>query len=285
MAKYDSRRYGETSREKADTQALKESWATADRMTAELPEGTPWQWVPRGTVYIDESILPRDGGVDPTIVREYAMVWHDLPPVRVQRGTYRLIDGAHRINAAFETTAGTDHVKIVEEDAADEDLILLAYEANVSHGRPLTLKERQKYVRILLDRFPNSPIAELARKANVDPVTVARYREASGEVPETVTYQRGEQTVTRRASSPGSGRAKGDRKPLVFASPVKRTPDPSYETNEPAALAGLRAIASIRNAQQWLQSNAQFGDEVREYLQPARKILAEMADVLDGVPV
>jgi len=279
MAKYDSRRYGELSREKADTQALRDAWATADRMTAELPEGTEWRWVPKTTVFIDESILPRDGGVDPALVREYASVWHDLPPIRVQRGTFRLIDGAHRYNAAFENAAGTDHVKILEEDIDDEDMILQAYDANIRHGRPLTLKERQKYVRILIDRFPNSPISELARRANVDSMTVDKIRESTGATPEVVTYQRTDGTpVTRKARSTRVS------KPSTNARPEPVRSDP-VATFEPAALTGLRSIASIRNAAQWLQSNAQFADEVRDYLQPARKILAEMADVLEGVPV
>ena len=279
MAKYDSRRYGELSREKADTQALRDAWATADRMTAELPEVTEWRWVPKTTVFIDESILPRDGGVDPALVREYASVWHDLPPIRVQRSTYRLIDGAHRYNAAFENAAGTDHVKILEEDIDDEDMILQAYDANIRHGRPLTLKERQKYVRILIDRFPNSPISELARRANVDSMTVDRIRESSGATPEVVTYQRTDGTpVTRKARSARTAKPVATTRP----EPVRSDPIAPFE---PAALTGLRSIASIRNAGQWLQANAQFADEVRDYLQPARKILAEMADVLEGVPV
>ena len=51
------------------------------------------------------------------------------------------------------------------------------------------------------------------------------------------------------------------------------------------ALTGLRAIASIRNVNQWMETNAQFGDEIREHLQPARKILGEMADVLEAVAI
>lgn len=279
MAKYDSRRYGELSREKADTQALRDAWATADRMTAELPEGTEWRWVPKTTVFIDESILPRDGGVDPALVREYASVWHDLPPIRVQRSTYRLIDGAHRYNAAFENAAGTDHVKILEEDIDDEDMILQAYDANIRHGRPLTLKERQKYVRILIDRFPNSPISELARRANVDSMTVDRIRESAGATPDVVTYQRTDGTpVTRKARSTRATKPVSTARP----EPVRSAPIESFE---PAALTGLRSFIGIRNVALWAQTNAQFVDEMLEMLDQAERLIRELRDIREGVPV
>lgn len=150
MAKYDASRYGTTSKDRPATQALREAWEAADRMNADLPEGTAWRLVPKTAVFIDESILPREGGVDPKLVDHYADIWHDLPPITVQKGSFKLIDGAHPFGAAFETQAGTDHVKIIELDIRDDDLLEQAYRANVQHGRALTLSEKRKFAVLLI---------------------------------------------------------------------------------------------------------------------------------------
>ena len=296
MAKYDSRRYGESSREKADTQALRDAWDTADRMNAELPEGTGWRWVPKGTVFIDESILPRDGGVDPKLVQQYADVWHDLPPITVQRASFKLIDGAHRLNAAFETQAGTDHVKVVEEDLADADLRERAYDLNVRHGRALTLKERTAFARLLIERHPNSPTTEISTRTGMDRGTISRLRDRVDPVKSRVVMRSDGKPYTAPDSAPQSAGfphtdpqiESGNPTPQPQKTPVTHSPvrDAGYPPEtEPMALTGLRAIASIRNVSQWMETNAQFGDEIREHLQPARKILAEMADVLEAVAI
>src|SRR5690606_27097660 len=67
-----------------------------------------------------------------------------LPPVvvrKTQKG-YECIDGAHRCAARRED--GETFVRALVTEADDAEALELAYELNVSHGKPLTLAERRK---------------------------------------------------------------------------------------------------------------------------------------------
>lgn len=177
MAKYDPTTNGRTSQQKPGNEALREEWEIAARMNAE--HSGPGEWVPRRTVYVDDAISPRrDGNLDHDRVAEYATNFAKLPPILVQKDTFTLIDGKHRLHAAFEAAASTVHILIEEMDIPDSELWIEAYRANKSHGRALTTAERVAFTRKLLKAFPKWSDAKICDEAGVSRMTVIKYRPA-----------------------------------------------------------------------------------------------------------
>nr|WP_326887748.1 ParB N-terminal domain-containing protein [Actinocrinis sp.] len=64
-----------------------------------------------------------------------------LPPVIVHRTTMRVIDGAHRVNAAKRR--GETEIAAVFFDGTENDAFVLGVELNISHGLPLSLADRK----------------------------------------------------------------------------------------------------------------------------------------------
>ena len=96
-------------------------------------------WVPRRSIWIDRDILPRYEA-DQEVVNRYRENYFALPPIMVERGTFRLIDGLHRLQAGEDVS---DLILIREFDVPDEnDLPDIAIRANAEHGLPLSLKDR-----------------------------------------------------------------------------------------------------------------------------------------------
>jgi hypothetical protein len=64
-----------------------------------------------------------------------------LPPIVVHRTTMRVIDGAHRVNAA--KWRGESEIAAVFFDGTENDAFVLGVELNISHGLPLSLADRK----------------------------------------------------------------------------------------------------------------------------------------------
>ncbi len=64
-----------------------------------------------------------------------------LPPIVVHRATMRVIDGAHRVNAAKRR--GQTQIAAVFFDGTEKDAFVLGVELNISHGLPLSLADRK----------------------------------------------------------------------------------------------------------------------------------------------
>lgn len=126
---------------------LRELWATAAHLNEHAPgEG---EWVPWRAIEVREAILPRER-LDQAAVDRYAQTFDALPPVRVQAGTFVLIDGRHRLAAVHRATR--DHIRIVELACADDELEDEATRANVQHGVPLSQEERLKAAKAMYAR-------------------------------------------------------------------------------------------------------------------------------------
>lgn len=110
---------------------------------------------------LDRSLNPRKKGVDQEVVDHYASIFKEViwPPILVHRGTNKLLDGWHRVEAAKR--AGVYSLPVLWADAKEEELFILAVKANLGHGLRLTREERyQAIARLQRESWTPERIAE-----------------------------------------------------------------------------------------------------------------------------
>jgi hypothetical protein len=90
---------------------------------------------------IQPADSPRVDGEDETHTRVLAASEAELPPIMVHRTTMRVIDGMHRLHAAL--LRGHDEICVRFFDGPVNVVFALAVEANVAHGMPLSLRDRE----------------------------------------------------------------------------------------------------------------------------------------------
>ncbi|WP_051385601.1 ParB and winged helix-turn-helix domain-containing protein [Actinokineospora inagensis] len=129
-----------------------------------------------------ESLLPPDS---PRLSREnigYARALAELevplPPVLVHRSTMRIIDGTHRLLAAALRGRRTIDVRFF--DGSSEDAFVLAVQANIAHGLPLTLEERTAAAARILRSHPTWSNRAIALVAGLSAKTVGAIRQRPG---------------------------------------------------------------------------------------------------------
>lgn len=164
-----SQNKGAISRESGDVGIL-ETWARCAQMSAGRDDDA--FYVPWEAIVVDDRILPRH--IDADVVERYAEVAAELPPVLIQRGTYILIDGLHRLRAAPK--AGRDMILVREADVPDEQLALAAFEANLSNGLPYTQGERIEGMKLMLRAYPELSDTMIAKRCGVHRETVGIQR-------------------------------------------------------------------------------------------------------------
>lgn len=130
------------------------------------------EWVPWRAIVVRDDVLPRTRLSDEAI-EQYKLNFSELPPIKVQRGTFVLIGGRHRLAAAEGVS---DFIRIVELDVPDEQLWLEAFRDNRSHGVPLTAEERQRAARRLFMESPELSDSDIGTVTGVSRVTVWRWR-------------------------------------------------------------------------------------------------------------
>lgn len=225
--KFDETRHGRASAVEG-SQAIVEAWGKVSA----LPAG-PGEWVPWMTVWIKDGVSPR--AVNHEVVDRYAESFEDLPPILVQRNTFALIDGRHRLESAQR--ASSDFIRIVEEDVDDGALMLRAFEANTAHGLPYTLAERVTGLKAILRAYPTMSATELAKLVGVNYETVTKYRrqymDTAKQPDATLTRTDGrvayvQSTPTGNRPSSRETRHNDARKPL---------PKPAFHPTEPRTVA------------------------------------------------
>jgi hypothetical protein len=84
---------------------------------------------------------PRFGGLNSAHVKALVGAEWPLPPILVHRSTMRIIDGFHRVAAAVQKKIDKLDAYLIESplDAA----FVIAVQANIAHGLPLSLAERR----------------------------------------------------------------------------------------------------------------------------------------------
>ncbi len=152
-----------------------------DRVDAEAryagsDAGTDTEWIP--ITALDLSHSPRSAGENGEHIRVLAESQADLPPIVVQRGTNRVIDGVHRVRAA--QLRGEEAIRAHWFDGDDASAFVLAVRLNVRHGLPLSLADRKAAgTRILREQEGWSNRA-IASAVGLSPKTIAALREAIG---------------------------------------------------------------------------------------------------------
>src|SRR5262249_13563054 len=114
----------------------------------------------------DPSVQVRVAGLSAEHVTALEEALDALPPIRVVRRGKELIrlDGNHTL-AAYQN-AGRTTVKVqVVQEPEDGDLYAAAFAANASHGKALTLKDREAFCAHLLRQSPQTSNMKVAARA------------------------------------------------------------------------------------------------------------------------
>lgn len=135
--------------------------------------------VPIGTLRPADS--PRFVGLDINHARALAESEADLPPIWVHRATMRVIDGMHRLTAA--ELRGQESVCVRFFDGSDDEVFLLAVQANIAHGLPLTIAERRAAATRILKSHPEMSDRSIAAIAGIAAKTVAGIRSTTDDDP------------------------------------------------------------------------------------------------------
>lgn len=121
---------------------------------------------------------PRLAGEDAGHVRMLADVGSDLPPILVHRQTMRVVDGMHRLRAAILN--GRREIKVRFIDGSEADVFVAAVRANIAHGLPLSLADREAAAARILNSHPQWSDRAIAEVAGLASTTVARIRSRMG---------------------------------------------------------------------------------------------------------
>lgn len=185
----------------------------------------PTDQSPVSIVQIDALVLgdsPRLSGEDPEHTRMLAETNSVLPPIAVHRPTMRVIDGMHRIRAAL--LRGEDKIAARLYDCSENHAFVLAVQANITHGLPLSLADRKAAAARIIKFHPSWSNRTVAESTGLSDKTVSAIRQRStSEIPQSNT----------RIGRDGRGR------PLNSASKRQR----AAELIKARPDAGLREIA------------------------------------------
>ncbi|MGW0885777.1 ParB/RepB/Spo0J family partition protein [Streptomyces sp. NPDC002671] len=135
-----------------------------------------------GTVSVPVAALlpgdsPRSQGLDQEHATQLADYEGPLPPILVNRSDFRVIDGMHRLLAAHIRSQETIAVEFF--DGSPEDAFLLAVEANVTHGLPLSLADRRAAASRIIASHPQMSDRAIARTSGLGSKAVAAIRRRS----------------------------------------------------------------------------------------------------------
>lgn len=126
---------------------------------------------------------PRLSGEDSEHARLLADSSVKPPPILVHRRTMRVIDGMHRLRAS--QLAGRNMMDVVFFDGSEEDAFVRAVQANVTHGLPLSLADREAAAVRIIGTHGHWSDRAIAAVAGLAPKTVASLRRrVSGDRPE-----------------------------------------------------------------------------------------------------
>lgn len=144
---------------------LVEQWAS-------VQQSLPVERIPIAA--IEDSYSPRQGKPDQNHIKALAESPTTLPPIVIHHNSMRVIDGAHRLQAA--RLRGQESIAARLFDGTDADAFALAVHLNVSHGLPLTLCERRAAAQHVLACNPEWSDRSIALIAGLSNKTVAKLR-------------------------------------------------------------------------------------------------------------
>ena len=123
-------------------------------------------------LFIGECV--RSSGVDESHVNLLVNVGDQLPPILVQAGSMRVIDGAHRVRAA--RLSGKSRIDVQLLDIDDTEAFTVSITANVRHGLPLSLADRKQAAVRLAHLRPTLSDRAIGRTCGLTGKTVAALR-------------------------------------------------------------------------------------------------------------
>lgn len=174
------------------------------------------------------GLSPRVRKLDDDHVKALMEVGGSLPPVLIHSPTMTIIDGIHRVEAARRS--GSTCIKAVLISGDWSNAFVIAVQANVSHGKPLTLGERRSAAKTILADFADCSDRWLASICGLAPSTVTKIRAAQD--------QDGPPPGSRRVGSDG-------RRRPINPSLLRRRVAEAAEANPTAS---VRAIAAMVGA-------------------------------------
>lgn len=127
-----------------------------------------------GQLQLDLS--PRLAPPDESHIAVLAEVLDDVPPIVVARSTLQVIDGVHRTLAARRTGR---QISVTYFDGDERAAFVSAVQANVQHGKPLTLDERCAAAQRILGLHPEWSDRLVAQTCGMSHRLVAKIRRSS----------------------------------------------------------------------------------------------------------
>ncbi len=184
-----------------------------------------------------DGVTPRLAGEDLNHVRVLAEVFESLPPIVVHGETMTVIDGYHRVRAARLLELA--QVQAVLFDGDQGDAYLESVRLNIAHGKPLTLRERERAATRIASSHPDWSDRRIAQFCGVSPKTVARSRKTSTEENPRVTARIG-RDHKRRPTDPAALR-------LKVAEHLKACPEASLEAVARATGSSRGTVRDVRD--------------------------------------
>lgn len=117
---------------------------------------------------------PRLVGVDRGHAELLAEWPEELPAVLVQKDTMCVIDGRHRVQAAL--LRGRTEIAVRFVEVTDDAAFLLAVEANLAHGLPLSLADRKAAAARIMRAWPQWSDRAIAKASGLSWKTVGALR-------------------------------------------------------------------------------------------------------------
>lgn len=122
---------------------------------------------------------PRSNGEDEAHVRRLSEAEWPLPPILVHEATMQVIDGFHRVTAAVRK--GLKELDAYLYHGPIESAFVIAVEANVTHGLPLSLADRRAAAVKILQAYPRWSDRAIARSTGLSAKTVCAIRCATAD--------------------------------------------------------------------------------------------------------
>jgi ParB-like chromosome segregation protein Spo0J len=214
------------------------STGEAGAATELLQGDAPTEWLPVKALVPGDS--PRLGGEDAEHIRVLARLDTKLPPIIVHRTTMKIIDGAHRLGAAL--LRGDKLIEARWFDGTEQEAFVLAVQANIAHGLPLSLADRTTAAERILASHPSWSDRAIAAATGLGARTVGsvRRRVEGGMGSAETTHSRIGRDGRRRPIDSAEGRIKASEI-------IKSLPDASLRDIARKAGVSPSTVRDVRN--------------------------------------